>query len=697
VGADPTGVLVAIVSYNSEAVLGECLAALPAALAGVPATVVVVDNASTDGSRDLVRAVAPEAVLVELPANGGYAAGINAACGAYPGRDVLVLNPDVRMGAGSVPRLLAALDQPGTGIAVPRLHDAAGRLHRSLRREPTVLRALGEAVLGGRLAGRIAPLGEVVGAARHYARPTTADWATGAAMLVSAPCLEAVGGWDESFFLYSEETDFALRARGAGFALRLVPDAAAVHLGGEATTRPDLWAVLTTNRVRLYGRRHGPLATAAFRAAVTLNAALRAPLEATHRAALRRLLPNWCVNRAGNSAIRAPGRSEPPSYICFSAQDWWYHNRGHSDPQLMRRVARTRRVLYVNSIGLRMPRPGRSSDPLRRIARKAASTARYLRRPLPDTPNFHVMTPLVLPWYGSRRGRAANAALVRWQVTAVARLLGIRDPVVVVTVPTAWDVVRPMGRRALVVNRSDRYSAFREADTGAIAALERDLLCHCDRAVYVSRALMEEERPWHEGRAVFLDHGVDLEHFRPGGNGPEPPDLAAIPHPRVGFFGGLDDYVVDMDLLAGVAAHLPGAQLVLVGDANGSLGALPGLPNVHLLGRRPYERIPAYGAGFDVALMPWLDNEWVAACNPVKLKEYLALGLPVVSTPFPEVGRWEPWVAVAARPEEFVAEVRSALAHGPDPDGAARRRAAVTGHSWDGTAERFVAICEGRA
>ncbi|MDP8961599.1 MAG: hypothetical protein M3N32_08300, partial [Actinomycetota bacterium] len=108
---------------------------------------------------------------------------------------------------------------------------------------------------------------------------------------ISRRCLEQVGPWDETFFLYAEETEFALRARDAGFVLRYVPDAVATHLGGDRHTSSRLWALLAVNRVRLYSRRHGPVRTAAFWAAVALNEALRALAgRGVHRAALRALL-----------------------------------------------------------------------------------------------------------------------------------------------------------------------------------------------------------------------------------------------------------------------------------------------------------------------------------------------------------------------------------------------------------------------
>jgi GT2 family glycosyltransferase len=282
-----------VVTYQSATVLPGLLDSLPA-----QARVVVVDNRSTDDSAELARRAGAE--VVELGANLGYAAGLNAgrrALGDGVGA-VLVLNPDIRLRPGCVDALRSALDRPGVGIAVPQLLDGAGVPAPVLRREPTVLRALGEAVLGGERAGRIPALGELV---TDPAASVRADWATGAAMLVSTACWDAVGGWDESFFLYSEETDFALRARDTGFALRYEPAAVAEHLGGDAKVNTGLHALLVRNRIRLYRKRHGPVRSAAFAAAVALNEALRA-----RRPASRRALGALLLGRT------VPGPDRPP-------------------------------------------------------------------------------------------------------------------------------------------------------------------------------------------------------------------------------------------------------------------------------------------------------------------------------------------------------------------------------------------------
>lgn len=377
--------------------------------------------------------------------------------------------------------------------------------------------------------------------------------------------------------------------------------------------------------------------------------------------------------------------------ICFAAQDWWYHNRAHSDVQLMRRVAEHRKVLLVNSIGLRMPLPGRSSQVWRRLGRKLRSLARSARRPDPGRPDFIVYTPLVLPFYSSAKVRRLNAALLRWQLLVLIRLFGLRDPLYVVTLPTAWDVVRRMRPRGAVFNRSDKQSAFPEVDRVAIEALETSLLTEADAVLYVSHALLESEAHVVGDRAVFLDHGVDLDHFVRGVPAAE---VSALPGPRVGFFGSFDDYTVDAGLLERLAVEIPEMSLVLIGSSTMDLSHLTQHPNVHWLGYRPYEEIPSYGSGFDVAIMPWLKNEWIDYCNPIKLKEYLALGLPIVTTPFPEAKRYGDVLEIAETPEDFVAAVRARLARGDTEEEQRRRRQRVSADSWDQRARDLLRIAD---
>lgn len=238
-----------VVTYNSSAVIGKLLDSLPDALAGVGAHIVVVDNGSVDDTCDVVEQ-RTEVELVRAE-NRGYAAGLNRGVRALTGNGpVLLLNPDVLMCPGSIPALLEVLQQPRTAAVVPRLIDNVGELAFSLRREPTLARALGLSRTGR------AALSEAVVHRAAYESAGVTDWATGAVMLLSRDCYEALGGWDESFFLYSEETDYCLRARDLGWFTRYEPTAVAVHIGGQSGQSARIHAMQIVNRVRLYRRRH---------------------------------------------------------------------------------------------------------------------------------------------------------------------------------------------------------------------------------------------------------------------------------------------------------------------------------------------------------------------------------------------------------------------------------------------------------
>lgn len=278
-GVDAPRVEVIVVTWNSAKVLPGLLESLPDGLSGLRWHLTIADNASADETVAVARTGVPECGIVQTGRNAGYSAAFNAALSQVDSYDaVLILNPDIRLTPGSVARLYEGLrDSGGIGITVPTICDERGHLAHSLRRAPTLGRAVGQAVLGNR-ANRYPALGETVLDPAAYEAPTTVDWATGAVMLMSAECLAACGEWDESFFLYSEETDYALRAKDSGFRTQLVPEARAVHLGGESRVSPPLWALLTVNRVRLYRKRHGPVTSAGYWCAVFLGEAVRAAL-----------------------------------------------------------------------------------------------------------------------------------------------------------------------------------------------------------------------------------------------------------------------------------------------------------------------------------------------------------------------------------------------------------------------------------
>lgn len=272
-----------IVTYNSADVLLGCLQSL--ARQRTLVDVVVADNASTDQSCAIAQTFDDLPVrVVEMGRNAGYAAGINAGIGQLDLDSldaVLVLNPDCRAGPGALPTLAAALqNNPSCGVVVPSLMLPSGTRQFNLYRTPTVIRALVEGLLPSGIAGRLGPLGERVADPRVYEHPGATVWATGAAMLLSVSALCEVGPWDESFLLFSEETEYCLRAADKGWRTWYEPAAVFEHsgggTGGDDELNPTLAALLTVNRVELFRRRHNRLRSAAFFSAVLVGTSIRA-------------------------------------------------------------------------------------------------------------------------------------------------------------------------------------------------------------------------------------------------------------------------------------------------------------------------------------------------------------------------------------------------------------------------------------
>jgi N-acetylglucosaminyl-diphospho-decaprenol L-rhamnosyltransferase len=293
---------VVIVTYNSASVLPGLLDSLPAGLEGVKQfEIIVVDNDSADNSVKTALAHAVRPRVISMGRNAGYAAAINAAAATVPpDADLLILNPDVRLRPGAARLLVDRLTDSSIGVAVPRILAEDGNTSWSLRREPSLVTAWTEAILGGTFAARIGT-GEVIGDLALYDQGGLIEWATGAALAVAARARGMVGDWDESFFLYSEEVDYLRRVRESGIFVAYVPQAQVVHIGREYLGNPRLSALMTANRIRYYRRYHGLLSTFVFRLSIVVGEAIRAILGPGHRAALRAALGPW----------RPPPESQP--------------------------------------------------------------------------------------------------------------------------------------------------------------------------------------------------------------------------------------------------------------------------------------------------------------------------------------------------------------------------------------------------
>ncbi len=287
-------VAVTVVTYNSESHISGLIDDLRVAALDRPMRVVVVDNRSSDGTADVVR-THTDVKLIESGQNLGYAGGINLGLPfADPCDAVLILNPDLAMAPDAITRLLETTNAGPIGAVVPLMLDNDGATFFSLRREPSLTRAIGDALVGRRLCARSSLLSEIDARPASYLEPHDVDWATGAAALIPAAVVREVGEWSEEFFMYSEETDYFRRIRENGRLVRFEPAAVVKHSGRGSGTSATLAMLKAVNRVRYVEKHHGRAYSALFRGVVALAEGLRS-YDPLHRRNFAVVLnrPRW--------------------------------------------------------------------------------------------------------------------------------------------------------------------------------------------------------------------------------------------------------------------------------------------------------------------------------------------------------------------------------------------------------------------
>jgi glycosyltransferase involved in cell wall biosynthesis len=348
--------------------------------------------------------------------------------------------------------------------------------------------------------------------------------------------------------------------------------------------------------------------------------------------------------------------------ICF-ANDW--DGDPLSKKHIALRLARKNRVLWVNSTGNRNP-----TASVRDFRRAWMKLRHFFRGCRPVAENIFVFSPLVIPFHGSRVARWVNRRFLTWSLRRVCRKLGFQKPITWTFVPSSAEVAGSLGERLLVYHCVDEYSKFTGTNETAILEMERGLMEKADMVVVSSTRLYETKRR-HNPKTFLVTHGVDVAHFRKACSQSVavPEDCMELKHPVIGFFGLIADWV-DLEVVRHLASSRPDWSLVLIGEVQTDTSPLLGLSNVHLLGRRSYQSLPAYCKAFDVAILPFVVNELTVAANPLKLREYLAAGLPVVATPLPEILKLNTLVRLARTPQEFLTQVEDLLREGrigPDP------------------------------
>jgi glycosyltransferase involved in cell wall biosynthesis len=374
--------------------------------------------------------------------------------------------------------------------------------------------------------------------------------------------------------------------------------------------------------------------------------------------------------------------------IVTFANDW------AADPtskhHLMTRFAAHNRVLWVEAAGMRTPSLQRAAD-VQRLLAKARSFTRRARQVLPG---LHAYSPPTIPLPGSQVANAINAPLYRASIGRELRRLRMRpDPVLWVYGPHVAPWIRNMRRSFLLYHCVDRWSAFQGYDPQVMTKGEAEICRAADLVLASAEDLADRCRQYSDN-VHYVPHGVDHAHFAAALEpGPLPADLAPIPEPRVGFFGLIHEWV-DVDLVGRLADRMKHASFVLIGTTDQDLAPIVARPNVYHLGRKPYAELPAYSRGFAASIVPFRTSELTHSVNPIKLREYAAAGLPVVSTGLPEVRRCADIAVCAEDDDEWVTALEVALRRGQDMAERRRQSARVLPEDWTAVVERIGALMD---
>jgi glycosyltransferase involved in cell wall biosynthesis len=372
------------------------------------------------------------------------------------------------------------------------------------------------------------------------------------------------------------------------------------------------------------------------------------------------------------------------------ADDWGRHPS--SCQHLVRRLLRDRPVHWVNTIGTRAPRLDRAS--LRRAGEKLRQWLRPARpAPADDAPaGLRVHNPRMWPWFGSAFARGLNRRLLLRQLGPVVASLP-EAPVAVTTLPIVADLMGRLPVRRWVYYCVDDFGQWPGLDQEPLRRMEEQVVAKADVLVAVSETL--QARLARMGRAsLLLTHGVDFDFWSEPPPGPPLAALEGLERPLVVFWGVVDRRM-DTAFVRRLGADLQRGTVVLLGPEADPDPALVGTPRVVRVAPLPFEQLPRLARVAGVLVMPYADLPVTRAIQPLKLKEYLATGKPVVVRDLPAARDWADCLDLCGSAESFSAAVRARL-QGGTPEAQRRARGRLPQESWDEKARRFAHWALGR-
>ncbi|WKZ15030.1 MAG: hypothetical protein QY317_14120 [Candidatus Jettenia caeni] len=374
--------------------------------------------------------------------------------------------------------------------------------------------------------------------------------------------------------------------------------------------------------------------------------------------------------------------------ICFAGADWWYHNP-HSDLHIMKSFAKQNRILFVNSIGTRMPSFKTDKFAWKRIIGKLKSLARYLKK---AEQNIYVLTPIALPPIKGyeRFVSIMNKCLLLLQFDIILRMLNFKNPLLWVCIPSVKDIALYQRRKiakCLVYYCTDNVAYYTGEINHYILDMDIRIQQSADVAFFVNHRMVEERKNFNHN-THHLGHGVDYDHFaRCNLNHlPVPDDIMDIKTPIVGYIGVLTD--LDFELVRYLARKNKDLSFVFIGDIYSDTTVVKEEKNIYFLGKKPYELLPNYMqkiACFGIYYRK--DNIFNSYRNPKKLLEYLATGKPVVSVDILELEYFKDYLYIAKDYEEFNYQLHRAISS-DTPAMRQKRTCYAKEHTWDFIADQ---------
>ncbi|MCJ8338143.1 MAG: glycosyltransferase [Pseudomonadales bacterium] len=355
-------------------------------------------------------------------------------------------------------------------------------------------------------------------------------------------------------------------------------------------------------------------------------------------------------------------------------EDWGAHPS--STQHLINHLLAEQQILWINSLGLRRPKLD-CRDFFRVCKKLAAMSRRQAFEQLQQQPKL--LNPISLCWPGNKTIRQLNRRLLLKQISPLVKASAVQ-PILWTSLPSAVDLVGHLGERACIYYCGDDFSALAGVDHQPVSEMEAEL---AEKAHLIITASDKLALKFPQAKTVTLTHGVDYHHFATPVNAAKdlPSGLTA------GFYGSISSWF-DQQLMYQVARRLPNWKFIIIGPIQTDVSLLQKLSNVYLLGPRPYRQLPSYSQHWYVSILPFSKNRQIEACNPLKLREYLAAGRPIVSTAFPALKGFEALINIADSADQFADQLQHCLLY-QDEEQKQARQARVIDASWQAKAQQL--------